>query len=131
MLLVDSSVWIGFIRNRQTIPRNPELYGRLVTCAPVLQEVLQGLKAGPFNAPLREAMRALPCIGDPLSVDTFLAAADIYQQGRTRGFSIRSSFDCLIAAIAIEHNATVWHQDRDFDTIASYTSLRVSSRLTN
>ncbi|MEO5922717.1 MAG: PIN domain-containing protein [Bryobacteraceae bacterium] len=129
VILVDSSVWIGFIRNRATIPRDPDLYGQLVTCGPVLQEVLQGLRPGPFNADFREAMLAIPCLGNPLSLDTFLAAADIYQQGRNRGFTIRSSFDCLIAAIAMEHNAAVWHHDRDFGTIAKYTSLRATSRL--
>jgi predicted nucleic acid-binding protein len=131
VILVDSSVWIGFIRNRETIPRDPDFYARMVTCGPVLQEVLQGLRSGPSNAQFREAMLAIPCIGDPLSTTTFLAAADIFQQGRSRGFTIRSSFDCLIAAIAIEHNATVWHHDRDFEAIASFTSLRASSRLLN
>jgi predicted nucleic acid-binding protein len=131
VILVDSSVWIGFIRNRETIPKGPELYGRLVTCSPVLQEVLQGLRPGSFNAQFREAMLAMPCLGDPLSTKTFLAAADIFQQGRRRGVTVRSSYDCLIAAIAIEHNATVWHQDRDFDAIASYTSLRATSRFLN
>ncbi len=129
MILVDSSIWIGFIKNRANIPHSPELYGRMVTCGPVLQEVFQGLRAGPFNAQFREAMLAIPCIGDPLAVSAYLAAADIYQQGRSRGFTIRSSFDCLIAAIAIEQNVTVWHHDRDFDTIAKYTSLRATSRL--
>jgi predicted nucleic acid-binding protein len=131
MILVDSSVWIGFIRNRKTIPQDPESFRRMVTCGPVLQEVLQGLRAGPSNAQFREAMLAIPSIGDPLSTSTFLAAADIFQQGRARGFTIRSSIDCLIAAIAIEHNATVWHQDRDFDAIARYTTLRASSRMLN
>lgn len=126
MLLVDSSVWIGFIRNR-AVPRNPELYDRLVTCGPVLQEVLQGLGPGPYNGAFREAMLALPCIGNPLAQSTFLSAAGIYQQGRERGFTIRSSYDCVIAAIAIEHNVTVWHQDRDFDAIASFTRLRATS----
>jgi predicted nucleic acid-binding protein len=128
MFLVDSSVWITFIRNRVTIPRNPESFTRFVTCGPVLQEVLQGLGPGPANRQFREAMLALPCIGDPLSQAAFLSAAEIYRNGRARGFTIRSSYDCLIAAIAIERNVTVWHQDRDYDAIASYTLLQATSR---
>jgi predicted nucleic acid-binding protein len=127
MILVDSSVWIGFIRNRETIPRDPDLYRRLVTCGPVLQEVFQGLNAGPFAAQFREAMLALPRISDPVSLSTYLVAADIYQRGRDRGFTFRSSIDCLIAAIAMEHDATVWHRDRDFSAIANYTGLLVST----
>jgi predicted nucleic acid-binding protein len=31
--------------------------------------------------------------------------------------------DCLIAAIAIEHQVPVWHRDRDFTAIARFTAL--------
>jgi len=55
----------------------------------------------------------------------FLAAAQIYREGRRHGFTIRSTTDCLIAAIAIEYGATIWHNDRDYDMIARYTPQRV------
>jgi hypothetical protein len=42
----------------------------------------------------------------------------------TKGYTIRSSTDCLIAAIAIESGVPVWHKDRDFEAFARYTSLR-------
>jgi predicted nucleic acid-binding protein len=58
-------------------------------------------------------------------VDLYLEAADIYRLGRRKGYTIRSSLDCLIAAIAIHNNASVWHCDRDFDAISRYTSLEV------
>ncbi len=31
----------------------------------------------------------------------------------------------LKAAIAIKHQAPVWHQDRDFDAIAGFSELQV------
>ena len=40
---------------------------------------------------------------------------------------IRSAVDCLIAAIAIRHDATVWHKDRDYDYIATFTGLRAKA----
>jgi len=61
---------------------------------------------------------------DPLRWSTFLEGARIYQQGRRSGHTIRSSVDCLIAAIAIENDVPVWHRDRDFSNIASYTRLQ-------
>jgi predicted nucleic acid-binding protein len=61
-------------------------------------------------------------------LDLYLKAAAIYREGRSRGYTIRSAIDCLIAAIAIEHSVPVWHRDRDFSTIARYTSLRAMSR---
>lgn len=127
MILVDTSVWIALIRNRSGFPHDHTR--KLATCPPILQEVLQGLGPGPANDQFRQSMLALRCLGDPLSLTTFLAAADIYQQGRRRGFTIRSSYDCLIAAIAIQHNATVWHHDRDYRSIANYTPLRATSHL--
>jgi predicted nucleic acid-binding protein len=52
-----------------------------------------------------------------------LAAAETYRQGRGKGYTIRSSADGLIAAVAIEHAVSVWHKDRDFTQIAGYTNL--------
>lgn len=100
---------------------------RFVTCGPVIQEVLQGLRPGIESVAFREAFLAIPVVSDPLSLDLFLSAADIYGHGRRRGLTIRSSVDCLIAAIAIDQDLTVWHRDRDFTAIARYTALRAVS----
>lgn len=40
-------------------------------------------------------------------------------------FTIRSSMDCLIAAIAIENEVPIWHLDRDYDLLARCTALRI------
>jgi predicted nucleic acid-binding protein len=48
-----------------------------------------------------------------------------FRLGRRKGCSIRSSTDCLIAAIAIDNQLPVWHRDRDFSAIAAFTSLEV------
>jgi predicted nucleic acid-binding protein len=40
-------------------------------------------------------------LSDPVPEAVFLQAAEIYRQGRQKGYTIRSSTDCLIAAIAI------------------------------
>ena len=70
----------------------------------------------------------MPRLGDPLSLHTLLSAAEIYRQGRPKGYTIRSSADCLIAAIAIESRVPVWHKDRDFRLITRYTSLETVER---
>jgi predicted nucleic acid-binding protein len=84
------------------------------------------LRPGSDSAAFQESLLALPCLSDPLTLDLFLDAAEIYREGRRRGYTIRSGVDCLIAAIAIHHGVQVWHRDRDFDLIAKYTPLRVS-----
>jgi predicted nucleic acid-binding protein len=77
------------------------------------------------------ALLNIPAIADPMPLEIFLQAAEIHREGRRRGYTIRSTTDCLIAAIAIEHGATVWHKDRDFTVIARYTPLRVRSEYLN
>ena len=55
--------------------------------------------------------------------DTWRAAARIYYELRRRGRTVRSAVDCCIAQLAIEHEALLLHQDRDFETIAEIRPL--------
>jgi predicted nucleic acid-binding protein len=123
MILVDTSIWIELLAGRQQV--NPDDLLRLVTCPPVLQEVRQGLRRTGQADAFFDNFQSIPCLSSPLPASLFLAAAEIYREGRRRGVTIRSSFDCLIAAIAIEHKVPVWHRDRDYESIAQYTPLRV------
>ncbi len=55
---------------------------------------------------------------------TFLAAADIYRSLRRKGITVRKSVDCMIAAVAIEFDLPLLHNDRDFDPIEAHCGLR-------
>ncbi|MEX2263525.1 MAG: PIN domain-containing protein [Bryobacteraceae bacterium] len=123
MILVDTSMWIKLLATRSPGVSADEL-AHFATCAPIAQEVLQGLRPGRASEVFREAFLAVPMLSDPLPLGRFLDAAEIYREGRRRGYTIRSSMDCLIAAIAIANNVSVWHRDRDFSLIAKYTRLR-------
>jgi predicted nucleic acid-binding protein len=123
MILVDTSIWIELLAGKPRHVIREEDLLRFVTCGPVIQEVLQGLRPGMQSDAFRAAFLAIPVLSDPVPLGLFIAAAEIYRQGRRRGITIRSSADCLIAAIAIEHGIPVWHRDRDFSAIARYTAL--------
>jgi predicted nucleic acid-binding protein len=123
MILADTSIWIEVLAGRQHV--DPDDLLRLATCPPVLQEVRQGLRRTFQADAFFENFEALPCLCPTVPQALFLAAAEIYREGRRRGITVRSSYDCLIAAIAIENKVPVWHRDRDFDAIAQYTPLRV------
>lgn len=127
MILVDTSVWIDLLkgRTRWRILEN-DLLG-FVTCGPVMQEVLQGVRSHPASEAFRRSFLAIPVLSDPLPRDLFLSAAEIFRFGRSKGYTIRSSIDCLIAAVAIENRVELWHKDRDYGTIARFTNLRVAS----
>lgn len=126
MILVDTSIWIELLNGRLGRRLRPDDLLNLVTCGPVLQEVLQGLRDNPAGLAFRESFFSLPILSDPLPSRIYISAAEIYQQGRRKGYTIRSSVDCLIAAIAIENRVPVWHRDRDFDAIARYTVLALA-----
>ena len=121
-MLVDTSVWIELLAGGRTV-RDDDLL-RFVTCGPIVQEVLEGLRENAASEAFREAFLAIPRLDDPLSLDAFLEAADIFRLGRRKGYAIRSAVDCLIAAVAIRNKTPIWHKDRDYTAIASYTSLR-------
>lgn len=120
-MLVDTSVWIELLNGGLAVTQQDLM--NFVTCGPVVQEVLQGLRDDPGSEAFREAFLSLPVLNDPLRLSTFLSGAEIYRLGQQKGYTIRSSTDCLIAAIAIENKVPVWHKDRDFQTIARFTSL--------
>jgi hypothetical protein len=124
MILVDTSVWIELLNGRLGSTVSEQELLNFATCGPVVQEVLQGLRQDAASEAFREGFLALPMLSDPLPSAAFLSAAEIYRQGRAKGYTIRSSTDCLMAAIAIDNRVPVWHKDRDFESIARYTSLR-------
>jgi predicted nucleic acid-binding protein len=93
-----------------------------VTCGPVVQEVLQGLRALERRA-FGQWFDAIPRVCDPVPEKLFVAAAEIYRLGRQSGYTVRSPVDCLIAAIAIEAGVPLWHRDSDFDHISRFTEL--------
>lgn len=127
MILVDTSVWIDWLSARPRIGLHLDDLQDFATCGPVVQEVVQGLWDGAESDLIQQAFLAMPRLSDPVPMDLYLAAAGIYRLGRRKGFTIRSSVDCLIAAIAIAHRVPVWHQDRDFTSIARFTALEIYS----
>ncbi|HSL23630.1 MAG TPA: PIN domain-containing protein [Vicinamibacterales bacterium] len=124
MVLVDTSVWVEVFRSRPTLHLERVIeFEEIVTCLPVVQEVLQGFRDERAFQTAREAMYALPLVESPLRASVFDEAVDLYRSARRAGVTIRSGVDCLIAACALRHGLTVLHHDRDFDEIARVSPL--------
>ena len=124
MVLVDTSVWIEVFRPAGIQLESIVDFNEVVTCLPVVQEVLQGFDSEPGFIRAREAMLALPIVESPLGVNVFAQAVDLYRSARRLGLTIRSGVDCLIAACAIRNQLEVLHCDRDFDALARVSALR-------
>lgn len=125
VLLVDTSVWIEVFRK----PSRLELESvadldEIVTCLPVIQEVLQGFLDERAFRLARESMFALPIVESPLRSEVFEEAAQLYRSARRAGVTIRSGVDCLIATCAIRHGLPVLHHDRDFSLLSQVSPLK-------
>jgi predicted nucleic acid-binding protein len=125
MVLVDTSVWIEVFRKPSRFDLASVIdMDEVVTCLPVLQEVLQGFREELAFRIARNAMFALPLVEEPLALGVFEEAVQLYRTARRAGVTIRSSVDCLIAACAIRQGIPVLHHDRDFSLLAKVSSLK-------
>jgi len=124
--LVDTSVWIAVFRRERPLKLEEVVeFEEVVTCLPVIQEVLQGFREERAWRSAREAMLALPIVESPMEASLFLDAAALFRSARRRGMTVRSSTDCLIAACALRHDLEVLHRDRDYGRLAEVAPLRV------
>jgi len=125
MTLVDTSVWIEVFRRTRPLDLESLVpFDDIVTCLPVVQEVLQGFGDESAYRIAREAMLSLPIVESPLSTEVFLEAAGLYRTARRLGYTVRSSIDCIIGACALRHDLEVLHRDRDFTSLARVSPLR-------
>ncbi|MBI3565175.1 MAG: PIN domain-containing protein [Elusimicrobia bacterium] len=125
MILVDTSVWIEMIRGGMKGRANAAFdIEEAVTCLPVVQEVLQGIRDEAMFRIARESLFSLPIVESPLGPETYERAVELYRLARRQGLTVRSSVDCLIAACALRHDLTVLHRDRDYAALARVSGLR-------
>ena len=132
MVLVDTSLWIEVFRSDSPLelPSVTDLE-EVVTCLPVIQEVLQGFRDEAAFRTARQAMFSFPIVESPLRAEVFEQAVGLYRAARREGLTVRSSTDCLIAACALRSGLTVLHHDRDYPLIARVSALwarSISSR---
>lgn len=123
MIIVDTSVWIEFLEggNHWTKERLKKKIADRESVAYtefILLEILIGLKRREERETVEKNFQTNVLLSGKRS--TTMLAAEIYQEMRRKGKTIRSIVDCLISAVAIETGATILHKDRDFEYIAEY-----------
>ena len=129
MIIVDTSVWIEFLEARGSV-YDRHLAELIRADAPIALteviycEVLQGIRDDAVYVKVRESLQAFPvlCLDGLRSVDH---AATLYRTCRRKGYTIRSTVDCLIAAVCLEVGAELFHHDRDVDALARVAHLKV------
>ncbi|MBM4310329.1 MAG: PIN domain nuclease [Deltaproteobacteria bacterium] len=128
MVLIDTTVWIDFFagRNEPHVARLQQLIEDeedVCLCGVILSEVLQGIRSDKDFARTKEYLDDLIFL--PMRQTTFLGAAEMYRTLRKQGVTIRQPVDCMIASVALEYDARLLHNDRDFDHIARHVKLRI------
>lgn len=128
MTLIDTSAWVEFLRRtgsatnqavRATIESDHAI------AEPVRMEVLAGARNERNLADLERLLARATLI--PTRSHHWDEAARLYRVARAQGVTVRRMIDCLIAAIAIEADLPVLHEDGDFTGLARVTSLRLAS----
>jgi len=125
MFLIDTSVWINVFRDRtgavrqslEVIINNESIFLSRFT----QMELLQGCRDDREWTLLETYLQDQDYI-EP-TPNTWIAAARIYYDLQRQGLTVRSSIDCCIAQLAIEHQLILIHNDRDFETIQRVTML--------
>jgi predicted nucleic acid-binding protein len=129
VILADTSVWVDFLRGedspqRRMLHRLIEDEEDIAISEIIFTEILQGIKNDREFQAIKDDLLDFPMYG-PKGIETYLHAVRIYRDCRKKGKTIRSTIDCIIAAICIENDLVLLHKDRDFDLIQASTSLRV------
>jgi hypothetical protein len=130
MILVDTSVLIGFIKGSKNEATSKfklilEQGLNFGITSHIFQEVLQGAKSEKEYNLLRRYLESQRFFQPKDPVDSFAEAARIFFQCRKRGLTIRSTIDCLIAQVALEHDLFLLHSDQDFHLMANVIPLKI------
>jgi len=126
--IIDTSIWIEFLRsveNERSILVNRLIdLNEIILLPVILQETLQGIKNDGLYQPTKEAFLSYHFLEtDPIYFA--IRSAELYRFLRQKGITISKPNDCLIAAICIDNKIPLFHNDKDFDNIAKYTSLKI------
>lgn len=127
MILVDSSVWVDYLRGSPTPQAN--LLDSLLGVEPlavgdlILAEVLQGCPTEKTFNEVRRLLLSLTVM--PLGGrEVALEAARNHRRLRALGFTVRKTIDTVIATRCIMDKLELLHSDRDFDPFERHLGLR-------
>lgn len=127
MILVDSSVWIDYLRGTPT-PQADTLDG-LLGAVPlaigdlILTEVLQGCKTDKAFNEVRRLLSTLSVVSLG-GMDLAVEAARNFRKLRAMGITVRKTIDTVIATRCIVDRYELLHSDRDFDAFEAHLGLR-------
>lgn len=128
MVIVDTTVWIDFLRGTPNLEAewlNLQLdRQRLGLTDLILCEVLQGISDELSFTKVQRELRRLE-VFETGGADVAIATARNFRTLRRRGHTVRKTIDCWIATFCIREGHALLHRDRDYDPFERFLGLRV------
>ncbi len=127
VILVDTSAWVDFDRatGSSIDARLTDLIrttDEVAVTEPVIMEVVAGARDERRGRDLQRLMQRFTLLRFDAAVD-FDAATRIYRRCREAGVTPRGMVDCMIAAVALRHTASLLAADVDIDRIAGVMDI--------
>ena len=125
MILIDTSAWVEFLRatgSPADLAVQQAMSGDVATCDAIRMELLAGARDDEHLVTLRRLLARATQL--PTKTQHYEEAALLYRRARSAGLTVRSLTDCLVAAIAIDYDASLLHHARDFTALAQVSRLR-------
>ncbi len=129
MTIVDTSAWVEYLRGTNS-RTHATLLGLIQSGNPILttdvivMEVLAGGRNFEHTTSLHRMLAMCEFI-PTAGLSDYQDAAALYRICRSKGATIRSLNDCLIATIAIRTGNALLHNDTDFDAISANSNLKI------
>ena len=126
MIIIDSSVWIDFLKGRDLpqVSRLRRLFGKgqIALGDLMLCEVLQGIPTDKEALLVEHQLRRFRIVRMVDDLTAVVAAAN-YRKLRSLGITIRSVVDLFIGTWCITNGVPILHNDRDFMLMAHHLGL--------
>ena len=130
MIVVDSSVWIDHLRDRETLQVltlrrliGGEMAGPILVGDIIMYEVLAGLRSARAVKDVRERLETLLLVS-MLDFDLVPHAVAHFQTLRRRGIT-PGTVDMIIATYCVETGAELLTADRHFAPMRDHLGLRL------
>jgi predicted nucleic acid-binding protein len=126
-MLVDTSVWVDYFngfpsREADRLAKALSDDEPIALPGVVWAEILFGLRSDSEAAKICGLLDAFDYVTEPTRLD-YIESARIYRTCRTKGFTIRSTVDCVIARLCLRDQLPLLCKDRDFQVIRQFFPL--------
>ncbi len=126
MIVVDSSVWIQWIRGYDT-PETRKFNAQdpldVIIADIVLLELLQGARDDRQAEKIQRTLQKFQ-LEEIMNTGIAVEAGGFFRRLRGFGITIRKTSDLIIGTFCIQHSHALLHADRDFVPMQQHLGLR-------